>query len=207
MIAAIENAIADRINKASKSGLLGYAFREIASLPLDTDEALAERAQQFPAAWTVFGGYKPIGDKGEDAKVRATFYVVVAAQHLGNETARRLAEGANPGAYQLAEDVVGLLLGQRLGLDIEPFKLGDLVSLQSALKVKRSVALFAQGFTTDFVIEARPDADLYDFDELHVNWDVRPFGGVDGDPDTFGLQLPADDQADATTHINLRQEA
>lgn len=207
MIAAIETAIAERITQASKSGLLGYAFREVASLPLETDETLAERAQQFPAAWTVFGGYKPIGDKGDDAKVRATFWVVVAAQHLGNETLRRLGQGADPGAYQLAEDVVGLLLGQTLGLDIDPIRLGDLVSLQSNLKGKRGVAVFGQGFTVDFVIEARPPTDLEDFDELHVNWDIRPFGGVDADPQTAGVQLPADDQADATTHINLQQEA
>ena len=205
MIAAIENAILARLKDARE--LLGYAFRETISQPLETDEATAERAQQFPAAWTVFAGYKPVSVKGDDAKVRATFYVVVAAQHLGNESARRLGVGeSQPGAYQLAEDVVGLLLGQTLGLPIEPFKLGELVSLQSSLKAKRGVALFGQAFTTDFIIEARPPADLEDFDVLHVNWDIPAFGGVDADPATAGVQLPADATADATSHIRLSEE-
>ena len=206
MIGAIETAILARLSAASKSGGLGYAFREVISLPLELDEEQAARAQQFPAAWTVFGGYKPIGKKGRLTIVRGTFYVVLASQHVQNETARRLAEGSEPGVYQMGEDVVGLLFDQDLGLDIEPFELGEFVSLQSQMRKLRGVALWAHGFTTEFVIEPRRPQDLAGLKILHANWDIPRFGGVDADLNAPGVQLPADAKADATTHLVLSEE-
>lgn len=208
MIGEIENAILARLKAACDQHILGYHFRELISLPQDADETIFERAQQFPAAWTVFAGWKPVAEKGDDALVRGTFHIVLAAQHLANETKARMGSGeGQPGAYQLGQDVSALLLGQTLGLDIAPFKLGEFSSLFPNLKSKRNLAVWALSLTTDFVVEATPPADLADFTSFHANWDIRPFGGVDADPQAPGVQLPADDQADATTHLNLQQEA
>lgn len=208
MIGEIENAILARLKLAGDQDVLGYAFRELVSLPQDSDETLFERAQQFPAAWTVFGGFKSIMAKGDDEQVRGTFHVVLAAQHLANESKARMGAGqGQPGVYQLGQDVIALLQGQTLGLDIKPLRVGEFSSLFPNLKNKRGLAVWALSFTTDWTVEATPPADLHDFTSFHANWDIRPFGGVDGHLGEPGVQLPADATADATTHINPQQEA
>ena len=59
MIGEIENAILARLKAACDQHVLGYHLRALVSLPQDADETLFDRPQQFPAAWTVFAGWKP----------------------------------------------------------------------------------------------------------------------------------------------------
>ena len=209
MIGQIETAILDRLKAASAAGVLGYRLREVESLPVDIDESLADRVQSFPSAWTVFGGWKVVRAFGDgSAQVRCDFHVVVAAENLRNEAATRLGGTASePGSYQLAMDVCGLLGGQTLGLEIGALEIGALTSLYTGLsKTKRKVSLFAVALATEIQVETTPDADLQDFTSFHVNWDIPPHGGVDADSLAAGVQLPADAQADATSNIILSQE-
>lgn len=208
MIGAIEQAIIDRLKAANP--VLGYDFREVESLPVDIDESLAERVQQFPSAWTVFGGWKPVRAFGDGtAKVRGTFHVIVAAQNVRNERSTRFGGSSSEvGSYQMAWDVAGLLIDQSLGLAISPLELGGCNSLFTGLtKSKRAVSLFAVELFTEFTVATTAPADLADLDVLHVNWDVPPHGGVDANPGQPGVQLPDDAHADATSHIILNPEA
>lgn len=207
--AAIENAIIARLRAAGEADVLGYRFRTLDTYPADFDvylknEIIGDNA--FPAAWVVFGGWRnPVDDGALQAP--AVFMVVVAAMNLRNEQSRRHGGAVGEvGSYQLMLDVASLIHGQRLDLDIGALQLGPCRSVRpTPTIVERQLSLYALEFTTLMPIEVArfPSAALDDFSTFHANWDLPPFGGVDADPEAPGVQLPADDEADATDHLEL----
>ena len=219
MIGQIENAILARLRAASDSSQLGYAFRTLETFPTEWDDLFKEKGEwKAPAAWAGFSGsgIPPRGD-GFSVRVPANFFVVVAAENARNETARRhggkTAAGepipAEPGSYQLAMDAIGVIAYSSLGLDIDILLPGAIREVRrTVLMARRNVSLYAIEFSTAFtiplVIDAAADAPV-PFTDFHVNWDIPPFGNVDGDPDTAGVQIPADATADATDHVELPQ--
>lgn len=207
--ATIENAILERLRAAGEADVLGYRFQTLDTYPADFDvylknEIISDNA--FPAAWVVFGGWRAPSDDGA-LQCPAVFMVVVAAQNLRNEQSRRHGAGAaEVGSYQLMLDVAGLIHGQRLGLDIGTLQLGPCRSVRpTPTIVERQLSLYALEFTTLMPIEVArfPATAIDDFSTFHANWDLAPFGGVDADPEAAGVQIPADDQADATDHLEL----
>lgn len=210
-VAEIENAILARLSAAGLAGVLGYRFRHLESYPADFDGWLKEKmvGDQYPAAWVVFGGWRRPVDQGAALQAEAVFMVVVAAQSVRNEKAQRHGvEAGEVGSYQLMLDVAGLLHGQRLDLDIGALQLGPCRSVRpTATILERKLSLYALEFTTLMPIEVSTfgGGGLADFETFNVNWDVPPFGGVDGDEDEAGVQLPADETADATDRLELEQ--
>lgn len=194
MIAQIETAILERLRAASKLNKLGYDLRGLASIPCDIDDRLGEYMQAFPGAWTTFAELRPLTIFGDGtAHVEARFGVIVAARNVGNETASRFGTGrASPGSYQLAMDVAGLLLGQRLGLPISPLTFAGLSSLYGKSKDDKGFSAMALALTTKFTFSPSDtpiDADpVGDFADFRVAWDISPLGGVD---------LPLTDEAEA----------
>ena len=204
MIGVIENAILARMKAASGAKVLGYTLKDVDSLPIEIDDKLPERITQFPSAWTVFGGFRPVAQFTSGDEVRGTFHVVVAAQNLRNDRATRFGGSDDEvGSYQMIADVAGLVVGEDFGLAIKPFALGVCTPLYTGQTDKnRRLSLMALELTTDFVfeqVEATPP-NVGDFKTFHVDWDVRPFGGIDADPGKPGVQLPDDEHADAVTH-------
>jgi phage gp37-like protein len=209
-IAEIEAAILARIGAAGEAGVLGYRVRTLETYPADFDLFLKEKIKgdrAFPAVWVVFGGWRNPVDAGQSLQAPAVFMVVVAAQNLRNETARRHGAGdGEVGSYQLMLDVAGLIHGQTLGLDIGRLALGPCRSVRpTATILERQLSLYALEFTTllPIAVAGFPAGDLDDFSTFNVNWDVAPFGGVDGDAEAEGVQLPADETADATDRLEL----
>lgn len=213
--AEIENAILARLKAAGEADVLGYRFRTLDTYPADFDIYLKEKIKgdrPFPAAWVVFGGWRSPTDDGA-LQAPAVFMVVVAAQNLRNEQARRHgattgAGAAEVGSYQLMLDVAGLIHGQHLGLDIGRLELGPCRSVRPTQTIlERQLSLYALEFTTrmPIAVSGFPAAALDDFETFNVNWDVPPFGGVDGDDEAEGVQLPADETADATDRLELDQ--
>lgn len=207
--AEIENAILARLRAAGEADVLGYRFRTLDTYPTDFDTYLKEKVlgdRPFPAAWVVFGGWRAPTDDGA-LQAPAVFMVVVAAQNLRNEQARRHGAGeAEVGSYQLMLDVAGLVHGQRLGLDIGALTLGPCRSVRpTATILERQLSLYALEFTTLMPIEVSrfPAAALDDFSTFNANWDLAPFGNVDGDDEAEGVQLPADETAAATDKLEL----
>lgn len=206
--AAIENAILARLKAAGEADALGYRFRTLDTYPADFDVYLKEKIKgdrPFPAAWVVFGGWRAPTDDGA-LQAPAVFMVVVAAQNLRNEQARRHGAGeAEVGSYQLMLDVAGLIHGQRLGLDIGPLQLGPCRSVRpTATILERQLSLYALEFTTLMPIEVArfPAAALDDFTTFNADWDVPAFGNVSTD-----LPAPAEGEgaADATDTVELPQ--
>src|SRR5205085_12183170 len=112
-----------------------------------------------------------------------------------------------PGSYQLAEDGFLIRVDSDLGLQIGQFEFQSsrLVARFPALK-ERKVSMVALELTTDVQVSAQtPGEELPPFELFHANWDIPPHGNVDGDPDTPGIQIPADATADATDDVHLEQ--
>ena len=217
MIGAIENAIEARLRAASDAGLLGYKYRTLETYPDNWDEYLTgQSALPAPGAWITFAGWRPIAAQPSFPRIMLQFGLVVMAENARNERATRQGDPfdpAKPGSYQMIEDAIALLAGQDLGLDIGALAIGSLsfVGRIAALKDRR-VSMLALELRTEVGLAAVPpgalvDADVGDFRIFHANWDLPPFGNVDADPASSGVQLPADATADATDHVILEQDA
>lgn len=188
VFAAVELAIQERLSAASKQGVLGYRLKAVDSLPVDIDERLNEYVNAFPAAWTVFGGWTVRTERSSGgAEVEARYSVICAAQSLRNEGAARFGAGSEVGTYQMVHDVVALILGNDLGLEISPMTLGPCQSLYSGpVQGKLKASLFGVSFTTRMTIEAAP-ADvlqphpLTDFTTFNAGW-LAPGAGEDTPP-------------------------
>jgi len=185
IVAQIENAMGARLNAASKLGVLGYSLRAVESLPTDLDEFLSAEIRDFPAAWTVFGGWRKLNDMGGgEVLVEGTFHLVVGASNLRNEKAQR--HGGAPGeigSYQLALDLPALLVAQDFGLPISALKLGACTPLYTGGdRKKRPVSLFAIAFTSEFMLSPRAPAEITvppigDFTTFAAGWDIPPHDG------------------------------
>ncbi len=182
-----ELAILERLKAASTANVLGYRLRSVDSLPSDLDEPskLKEYVRQFPAVWTVFNGWRVLTERsGGGAVVDVSYSVICAAKSQRNEGAARLGAGSAPGSLQIAADVVGLLLGNELGLPIGPLTLGPCQPLNTgALQRELKASLYALSFTSRMTIEAVP-ADvlavqpLGEFATFAVDW-IAPDAGAD----------------------------
>lgn len=199
-IAEVENAMVARLQAASDADVLGYRYRTLGSYREDFDAYLKEEIKgdrAFPAAWVVFGGWRPPIDEGATLQAPALFILVVAAQNLRNEKSQRQgATAAEVGSYQLMIDAAALLHGQRLGLDIQALKLGASRSIRLSQTItERQLSVFALEFTTLLPIDVArfPVREIGDFSTFHADWDVQPFGQAALDP------------TDATDHLELPQ--
>lgn len=213
MIAAIETAILTRLKAAEAGVPLGYDWRLLETYPADWDAYFKNKTQiNAPAAWVTFAGFERIAKSNEGPIGTAAIGVVVAARNLRNETATRHGAEAGgkvePGSYQLMLDAIGVLVDQDFDLDITGLKLIETRQVDAAgVAALRQMSVFALRFQTDVTIPALPFDDVAadPFERFHANWDIAPFGGVDSDPTTPGVQLPADATADATDHMELPQ--
>lgn len=177
MIAQIERAIAALVRTTSDAGTLGYAFGSVSSYD-EAVTALANGALEYPALWVSYDG--------EDAPVRvdhgaynrrANFSVSVAAeQWLNIAFARGKAATGLPGAYQLADDIWGLLVDRDFGLPITPISPG---SIRPEVD-DTGMTVCSIEFSAEFTAYA-PDrnGDLADYLHHHIDWDVEPHGNVE----------------------------
>lgn len=217
MMASIENAMLAQLKAASDAGVLGYRYKTLESYPVDWDEYISEKGAGLPApaAWATFAGWRPVEreDMGS-SRVILTFGLVVMAQNLRGETATRHGgpdQAREPGSYRMAFDAAALLQGRDFNLPIDSLKIGQLrfVPRLPAWK-ERKVSMLALELISGCAIEAiqlpAEGGELGDFETFHANWDIPPFGNVDGDAEAEGIQIPADDTADATDHVELETE-
>ncbi|WP_182466803.1 phage protein Gp37 [Sphingomonas gilva] len=212
MISAVELAMLARLKAAADADRLGYAWKTLDTYPEDWGAYLANDPWRAPAAWASFDGFR--GARRDDRgglMAQCSFGLVVASQSKRNQASARHGHGdAEPGSYQLMLDAVGLLDGSDLGLE----ELGELtfagaaaVALDESLR-KRGASLIGIRFDCELPIAALTIEDgreIAPFEVFHANWDIAPFGGVDADREAPGVQLPADDAADATDHVELPQ--
>lgn len=212
MIGLVENAMLARIKEASANHAIPYAFRTLETWPKDFVEYLEREALQFPACWSTFGG----AHKGERVSrgrwaMASSFGLVVAAQNLRNEQARRHGgTAAEPGSYQLAKDVLRLLGDQTFGLDVLPFLPVSILPVETHdIPKLAQISMYAVSFETTLYFETQPNVagapDAAPLQRLHANWDPAPYGHVDADAATAGVQIPDDPHAIVTSNVELEQ--
>ncbi|PIW30412.1 MAG: hypothetical protein COW30_02570 [Rhodospirillales bacterium CG15_BIG_FIL_POST_REV_8_21_14_020_66_15] len=197
MIGTIEQAIIDRIAAASSGATpaLGYAIRDVKSYGGELEGDFTEIAKRFPAALVMFAGIRSSEHLGGEAwRYTAGFVVMVGHQDRRNNKSARRGVGDDAGSYQMATDMLQLLVGSDLGLGIGYIEPGRIVALINS----KTVSVYSVEISTTFDIEYQaPDADLDAFVTLHTDWDVPTFGNV-------STNLPAGD-ADAEDTINPEQ--
>lgn len=180
MIGAIEQAMVDRIQAASDGGVLGYALKKVISYGGEFDEDINQVVRDFPAVWVVFSGRnRPTRRVKGLWPVTSRFTVVGGTRSRRNERARRRGEAGEVGSYQIVEDVEGLLIGQTLGLDIDPVEPAGIRSLFQGVLRDKQISLYALDLDVGHELELpAPAGGLDDFAGFHVDWDIPPLGNV-----------------------------
>lgn len=197
MIGAIENAMIVRLTAAQDSGALGYRLKKITTYGGEFAEGITAAAKGFPMILIAFSGGGLQKAFTTEFVYSAKFTVIVAAQNLRNEQAARHGAEGKVGSYQIVEDVLALLAGQDLGLDIDALKPGNIQILANDKSDGFLASLYGMEFTTSFSVGvAEPVPALDDFETFHANWDVPIHGNVTP-------PLPSDEDADATDHVTL----
>ncbi len=181
----IENAIIEHLKAASAAGVLGYHLKQVDTLPSDIDRNLAVYIKRFPAAWTVWTGYRRLGVNGDGSTlVEARFNLVVGASSQRNEKAQRHGVAGEVGAYQLAADLPALIAGQTFGLPIGELVIGDCSSLYSAGQQDQlKASMFGIGLTCEAELaQSAPfpvvSPEMGEFLTLAVGWDLPPHSGA-----------------------------
>lgn len=211
MIGAIENAMIERMVAASAAGAIRYAFRTKMTLPHNFDEVLSSEMTGYPAIWAVFDGVHKAESMGRGSwHLHGGFSLVVAAENARNEQSRRHGGSeSEPGSYQMAMDAVRILSSQSLGLGIDSLEPVSIVPVDTSdIPSKKLLSLYAVSFDTGWTEDVMPDVrgdDLAPFVTLHANWDPAPYGHVDADPETDGVQIPDDTHAVGTDHLTLQE--
>lgn len=195
MIGNIEQGIIDKVAAAhgGAQSALGYLFKTLGSYGGELEGDPEEIAKRFPCFLAMFAGIRNSEEIGPSSyKHTAAFALIIGNKDRRNNEATRRGVGAKPGSYQLVTDVLKLICGTDLGLDIEAIKPGRVRALANS----KSVSIYSAEVSTKFITEYQAaDADLDDFTTFHTDWDIPPLGNV-------STTLPADD-ADASDTITL----
>ena len=194
---AVENAIIAHLKAASAADVLGYTLKEVDSLPPDVDSNLPVYVKRFPAAWTVWTGWRHLGQQGDNTDlVEGRFNLVVGATSQRSNKASRHGVVGEVGVYQLAMDLPALLSGQTFGLPISGLAIGDCSALMpAAAEAQMKASLFGIALTCRAEIAANAPFPLVtpaigDFLKFAVGWDVPPHTGAADQADL--IQPPQD---------------
>jgi phage gp37-like protein len=163
-LTAIEQAII-----AAIKGLNRPYLKDVASYGGEFDDDLFQVVRRFPAAWVTFAGAgvpKRFGMGSGKWMTPLTFVVMVGARSVRNEASTRQGvvssvDGSQiePGSYQMLADVQAALMGQDLGLPIDPFAPGKISTLFNAKVRDLGMSVLAQEWRTRLLLKrAEPDA-------------------------------------------------
>jgi phage gp37-like protein len=209
-IGEVENAMLAFADGWGKRDRAPYRFRTLTTFPKNFDAYLQATVVQYPALWVVFAGAGKIERVARGRwRAHCSFVAVVAAENLRNEQARRHGGTAEePGSYQLAGDVARLFGDQRFGLDINAFEPMSIEVVDATdIPKAREISMYAVSFATSLYFDSMPDlTGPNDFRLFHANWDPAPYGHVDADLETPGVQIPDDVHAAGTDNIHLHQD-
>lgn len=203
MIGAIENAMIETVQAAQDNDMLGYQLKKIDTYGGDLNDEISRVIRNFPAVWFIFIGARKHRNIGRGAvEYIGRFNAIAAADSLRNEKAARHGTEGKVGSYQILLDVIRLLGGKDLGLEISELEPGQITPLVNERSAQLLASVYAVEFTTRFVIDfglAAPAPD--NFETFHANWDVPVLGNVGEEG------IPDDDNADATDHITLETQS
>lgn len=135
MIGELEDAIVARIKAAQAAGLWPYKLLTVETYGGQIDEH-TQSTFRFPAVFVAFTRMKKVGELGERTRLSSVHLVLyVATRNPRNEHSTRHGDMHEPGSFQIVEDLLALLEGQRLGMPMhKPLMHTDIETLFVARK-------------------------------------------------------------------------
>ena len=127
-LGTIEQAIKDVMAKQVQSRTWDW-IREIKTYGGEFDDDISTIVNHFPAIWVAFvGSGTPKKSSHNKTEYPITFVVLVGAQSVRNEEARRHGAGSDIGTFAMLHQVQNLLIGNDLSSEgvkgLSPLELG-----------------------------------------------------------------------------------
>ena len=157
-LGTIEQAIKDVLAKQVQSRAWDW-IREIKTYGGEFDDDISTIVNHFPAIWVAFvgsGTHKKTSHNKTEYPV--TFVVLVGAQSVRNEEARRHGAGSDIGTFAMLHQVQNLLIGNDLSSEgvkgLRPLELGKTKTIFNTKTRSQSISVLSQEFTTQYTITA-----------------------------------------------------
>jgi len=197
MIGAIEQGIVDRIDAVNGvgTGKLGY---ELTVAAFDDELSnIQKMANQFPGEYYPHAGENQPKRVGAGWVHTANFTLIIGQSNRRNSAAKRQGSHGKVGSYQILTDIRALLVGQNLGLEIDPLEPGAVKNMFNGKVKSLQASIYAHDFKTRYISQEATATIADNFETFHVDWDIPAHGNVVS-------PLPAA-EADATDIIEPEQ--
>lgn len=157
-LGTIEQAIKDVMAKQVQSRTWDW-IREIKTYGGEFDDDISTIVNHFPAIWVAFvGSGTPKKSSHNKTEYPITFVVLVGAQSVRNEEARRHGAGSDIGTFAMLHQVQNLLIGNDLSSEgvkgLSPLELGKTKTIFNTKVRSQSLSVLSQEFTTQYTIIA-----------------------------------------------------
>ena len=177
-LGTIEQAIKDVMAKQVQSRTWDW-IREIKTYGGEFDDDISTIVNHFPAIWVAFvGSGTPKKSSHNKTEYPITFVVLVGAQSVRNEEARRHGAGSDIGTFAMLHQVQNLLIGNDLSSEgvkgLSPLELGKTKTIFNTKTRSQSISVLSQELTTQYTITAsdRDREEAATESEIHkVNFD------------------------------------
>lgn len=177
-LGTIEQAIKDVMAKQVQNRTWDW-IREIKTYGGEFDDDISTIVNHFPAIWVAFvGSGTPKKTSHNKTEYPITFVVLVGAQSVRNEEARRHGAGSDIGTFAMLHQVQNLLIWNDLSSEgvkgLRPLELGKTKTIFNTKTRSQSISVLSQEFTTQYTITAsdRDREEAATESEIHkVNFD------------------------------------
>ena len=177
-LGTIEQAIKDVLAKQVQSRAWDW-IREIKTYGGEFDDDISTIVNHFPAIWVAFvGSGTPKKSSHNKTEYPITFVILLGAQSVRNEEARRHGAGSDIGTFAMLHHVQNLLIGNDLSSEgvkgLSPLELGKTKTIFNTKTRSQSISVLSQEFTTQYTITAsdRDREEAETESEIHkVNFD------------------------------------
>ena len=177
-LGTIEQAIKDVLAKQVQSRAWDW-IREIKTYGGEFDDDISTIVNHFPAIWVAFvSSGTPKKSSHNKTEYPITFVVLVGAQSVRNEEARRHGAGSDIGTFAMLHHVQNLLIGNDLSSEgvkgLSPLELGKTKTIFNTKTRSQSISVLSQELTTQYTITAsdRDREEAATESEIHkVNFD------------------------------------
>ncbi|MGC4076285.1 MAG: DUF1834 family protein [Rubrivivax sp.] len=183
MVSQVEDAIVAAL-RAAATGFSGLRPAAIESYGGQLDDETFEWIRTLPGMWVVFSGVPSKPTRIDTARNKwlypATFTVFCGQRNLAGNRRLRHGDAHNPGVYALLQIVREALLGQDLGLEIDPFQPGPIRVTTSVVVNRDGVMVYASDWTTKWVetTETAPAEPAGWLDRIGLQYFLKPGDSV-----------------------------
>ena len=164
--------IEDAIKAALEASDMNDYCKTIGTYQGDFDDALDKLIVRFPAVLVVYlrsEFKKKTMGRALKSTETALFTIFVASNNLRDERAKRRGGPQMVGTYQMIRDVIDVLFGKTLDLDITPLDIRRVSSIDQTKKASCYAIELTTSFTTTESV-----ADEGDLTSVHLRYHIPP---------------------------------